>query len=384
MTRVLGLIVVVLASYSLTALVCFYAQENNILDVPNERSSHSIVTPRGGGLAVAATFIFAVVFIAILDIVSINVAIALVGGGLLIAAIGWVDDKYSVSPRLRLVVHFLAAVWALYWLGGFTQMDMGVTMVHLGWAGSVLAAVGIVWLINLYNFMDGIDGIAGIEAMSVALGAGILLFWNGSQGLAWVGIILALAVGGFLIWNWPPARIFMGDVGSGFLGYVFAVLALASENSGGLPLLVWIVLLGVFVTDATVTLIRRLFKGEKLSEAHRSHVYQLAVQNGFSHKQVTLTVLGTNMVLWLGTMVMIRWTNWLLPMTVILALVLISVHIILYKRFSSRLSEGVRRGIEFQLETSQKEAAASYDDGVSECKGGEPGCSKKSPSHPRI
>lgn len=385
MTRViLGLIVVVLASYSLTALVRFYALEKNILDIPNERSSHSVVTPRGGGLAVAATFLFAVVFIAILDIVSINVAIALVGGGLLIAAIGWVDDKYSVSPRLRLVVHFLAAVWALYWLGGFAQMDMGVTMVHLGWAGSVLAAVGIVWLINLYNFMDGIDGIAGTEAISVALGAGILLFWTGSVGLAWVGIILALAVGGFLVWNWPPARIFMGDVGSGFLGYVFAVLALASENSGGLPLLVWIVLLGVFVTDATVTLIRRLFKGEKLSEAHRSHVYQLAVQNGFSHKQVTLTVLGTNMVLGLGTMVMIRWTNWLLPMTVILALVLISVHIILYKGFSSRLSEGVRRGIEFQLETSQKEAAASYDDGVSECKGGEPGCSKKSPSHPRI
>ena len=176
-------------------------------------------------------------------------------------------------------------------------MDIGFTTVQLGWAGSVVAAVGIVWLINLYNFMDGIDGIAGTEAISVALSAGILLFWTGSQELAWVCIILALAVGGFLVWNWPPARIFMGDVGSGFLGYVFAVLAIVSEKSFSVPLIIWLMLLGVFVTDATITLFKRLARGEKLSQPHRTHVYQLAVQAGYSHKQVTLVVLFINIML---------------------------------------------------------------------------------------
>lgn len=382
--RLLFLCLSFLVAAILTVWIRSYAVKERIMDIPNDRSSHLVATPRGGGMAVVIVFLCAVTVLLLAEKISTAFGMALCGGGILVALIGWLDDRYGLVAITRLIVHLIAAGWAVYWLNGLYFLRLGNVSLYLGWVGVLLSIIAIVWMINLYNFMDGIDGLAGSEAVSVGVIAGALLLYSGFPGLAMVCWAMAAASAGFLIWNWPPARIFMGDVGSGFLGYVFAVLALASENSGGLPLLVWIVLLGVFVTDATVTLIRRLFKGEKLSEAHRSHVYQLAVQNGFSHKQVTLTVLGTNMVLGLGTMVMIRWTNWLLPMTVILALVLISVHIILYKRFSSRLSEGVRRGIEFQLETSQKEAAASYDDGVSECKGGEPGCSKKSPSHPRI
>ena len=156
-------------SYLLTCVVRKYTIKQSILDIPNERSSHSIVTPRGRTGDSSYFYFFSLVCIAALGIVSVNVAaaVALVGGGVMIAAIGWIDDKNSVSTRLRLVVHFLAAVWALYWLDGFTQIDLGFTMVHLGWAGNVIGAVGIVWLINLYNFMDGIDGIAGTEAISV-------------------------------------------------------------------------------------------------------------------------------------------------------------------------------------------------------------------------
>ncbi|ABI68054.1 MraY family glycosyltransferase [Syntrophomonas wolfei] len=366
MTRViLGLIIVVLASYSLTTLVHFYALKKNILDIPNERSSHSVVTPRGGGLAIAATFIFSLVFIAALGIVTVNVAVALVGGGVLIAAIGWIDDKNSVSPGLRLVVHFLAAIWALYWLGGFTRMDVGFTMVHLGWAGSIIAAVGIVWLINLYNFMDGIDGIAGIEAISVALGAGFLLFWGGSQGLAWVCIILALAVAGFLVWNWPPAQIFMGDVGSGFLGYVFAVLAIVSEKSFSVPLIVWLMLLGVFITDATITLFKRLARGEKLSQPHKTHVYQLAVQAGYSHKQVTLAVLFINILLGAAAAGAIQYRGYLLWIILGAFILLTMVHFMLAHRFSSKLIADyvVGRVVLNHLDVvvGQKEVAAVYE-----------------------
>ena len=363
MTRViLGLILVVLSSYSLTALVRFYALKKNILDIPNERSSHSVVTPRGGGLAVAATFIFALLFMAVFEIVSLNVAVALVGGGLMIAAIGWIDDKNSVSPRLRLVVHFLAAIWALYWLGGFTQLDIGLTTVQLGWAGSIIAAVGIVWLINLYNFMDGIDGIAGTEAISVAICASSLLFWSGSQGLAGVCIILALAVGGFLVWNWPPARIFMGDVGSGFLGYVFAVLAIISDKSSSVPLIIWLMLLGVFIADATITLFRRMARGEKLSQPHRTHVYQLAVQAGYSHKQVTLVVLFINIMLGMAAIAAIQYRGYLLWIVLGVFILLTMVHFLLAHRFSARQTadyEAGRPGLDnLDVVTGQKEAAA--------------------------
>lgn len=357
---ILGLILVVLASYSLTALVRFYALKKNILDIPNERSSHSIVTPRGGGLAVAATFIFSLVFMAALDIVSVNIAVALVGGGFSIAAIGWIDDKNSVSPRLRLIVHFLAAVWALYWLDGFTRMDIGFTTVHLGWAGSVIAAVGIVWMINLYNFMDGIDGIAGTEAISVALGAGVLLFWTGSAGLAWVCLTLAMAVGGFLVWNWSPAKIFMGDVGSGFLGFTFAVLALWSENAGAVPFIIWLLLLGVFVIDATITLIRRMSKGEKLYEAHRSHVYQLAVQAGYSHKQVTFTVLLMNIVLGLIAAMALYYYNYLGLIALAALIMLIIAHLIMGRVLNTRISQVSSSGGKI-LGKSVEEAAAVID-----------------------
>lgn len=363
MTKViLGLVLVMLASYSLTGLVRFYTLKENILDIPNERSSHSVVTPRGGGLAIVATFIFSLVFIAAFGIVSVNAAVVLVGGGLLIAAIGWIDDKNGVSPSLRLVVHFLAAIWALYWLGGFTLMDMRFTMVHLGWAGNIIAVIGIVWLINLYNFMDGIDGIAGTEAISVALGAGILLFWTGSQGLAWVCIILALAVGGFLVWNWPPARIFMGDVGSGFLGYVFAVLAIASEKSSSIPFIVWLMLLSVFITDATITLFKRMAKGEKVSQPHRTHVYQLAVQVGYSHKQVTLAVLFINIWAGITAIAAIEYQAYLLWIILGNFTLLTVLHFLLAYRFDAILKanyEAERLILDnLDVVAGQKEAAA--------------------------
>lgn len=281
----------------LTNLVRRYALSRSLLDMPNDRSSHSVPTPRGGGLAIAVTLALGAALLAFFGILSRDAAWAFLGGGALVAGVGWLDDHRHVPPGWRALAHVCAAVWALYWLGGLPQVDVGGHSWHLGWPGSLLALFGMVWLINLYNFMDGIDGIAGVEAVTAGLGGAVLLAWGGAPGLAMMSALLAAACGGFLRWNWSPAKIFMGDIGSGLLGYCFAVLALAGENSGSLPVLVWLLLLGVFMMDATFTLMRRVMRGERWYTAHRGHAYQRLVQLGYPHYRVSLGVAGLNLLL---------------------------------------------------------------------------------------
>jgi len=207
------------------------------------------------------------------------------------------DDRRGMSAVVRASVHVSAAGWAVWCFGGFPTLSLGTSTIPLGVAGSVLAVIGIAWLTNLYNFMDGIDGIAASEALVVGVVGGILLAAEKAPGLSLVALSLAGAVAGFLALNWPPAKIFMGDVGSGLLGYAFGVLAIASERENAVPAAVWMILLAVFIVDATATLIRRMLNGERWFEAHRSHAYQRAVQSGFSHRDVTTGVVGINMLL---------------------------------------------------------------------------------------
>jgi len=185
----------------------------------------------------------------------------------------------------------------LFWLGGYPTLRLGDFVVSLGPAGSLLALIGIVWAVNLFNFMDGIDGIAGVEAVTVGTGGALLLWAAGQSGGASVSLAIAAAALGFLFWNWAPARIFMGDAGSGFLGFSFAVLAIWSENTHGPSVILWGILAMVFVFDATVTLIRRALRHEALAKPHRSHAYQRLVQAGKSHAVVTGVVLALNLLL---------------------------------------------------------------------------------------
>ena len=268
----------------------------HMLDHPNERSSHSSAVPRGGGLAVVAVVLGVIAWSGWRGAIAPNVAIALMGGGSSVAFVGWLDDRSSLSSTLRLGVHTLAAVWTVAWLGGFPALTLGESTLAFGAVGSILAALAVVWSTNLFNFMDGIDGIAGMEALSVGLFGGLLLLARGAPGLGGVALATAGAALGFLCWNWSPARIFMGDVGSGFLGYLLAGLALASENAQALPALVWLILASAFVLDATVTLLRRVRRGY-WRDAHRTHAYQRAVQGGLSHAQVAALVGLINAVL---------------------------------------------------------------------------------------
>jgi glycosyltransferase WbpL len=291
------------AVLALTGLVRRYALARLLIDYPNERSSHRVPTPRGGGLAIVSIILAGIAVLLLAGGIPPATAAALGGGGALVGAVGFRDDRRGVSARVRFGVHLLAAAWAVWWLGGMTELTIGTSVVHVGWAGTLLAVATIVWATNLYNFMDGIDGLAAGEAASVGLFAALLLHRAGSP-LAAVALLVAGASAGFLPWSWSPARIFMGDVGSCFLGFVFAVLALASENARQLPALAWLILMGVFFADATVTLVRRMLRGERWYAAHRTHAYQRAVQAGMTHHRVTLVVVALNVglaaIVWLS------------------------------------------------------------------------------------
>jgi Fuc2NAc and GlcNAc transferase len=281
------------ATLALTGLVRRFALAHALLDVPNERSSHLAPIPRGGGLAIAAVVLAGVVLLRVTVGLPVGVSLAITGGGGLVALVGWLDDRIGLTAPVRLAAQVVAAAWALWWLGGLSVLTIGATAAKLGLPGDLLALVTIIWATNITNFMDGIDGLAASEVTTVAW-SGALLLAGVDAPLAALAALVGGAALGFLPWNWKPARIFMGDVGSGFLGFVLAVLAIATERAGALPALVWLLLYAVFAFDATVTIVRRAWRGERWYAAHRSHAYQRAVQAGWSHARVTSAVLAFN------------------------------------------------------------------------------------------
>lgn len=287
-------LVLTAATFLASALLTYAARKlavaRGLLDVPNRRSSHGVPTPRGGGVAIVLATTAALLLLAVLHEIGMNLFVALVGG-LVVAIVGFVDDYRSLPAGIRLAMHIGVAAWALAWLGGLPPIRIGDTIVSLGAAGYVIGVLGLVWTLNLFNFMDGIDGIAASEAMFIVWSWAWLALMKGDSGdVVTVALIFGAACLGFLIWNWPPAKIFMGDVGSGYLGYVIAVLALAAGRKNSVGLLAWLTLGGVFFIDATVTLVRRTIRGERILEAHRSHAYQWLARRWKSHLRSTAAV----------------------------------------------------------------------------------------------
>lgn len=284
------------ASLACTAWLRGYAQRKRLLDMPNARSSHSVPTPRGGGAAIVVVFLLGSAGLWSIGMTDFSVLSAVAAPGMAVATIGLFDDRGHVSPGIRLLVHFTAAAWAVYWFGGLPVLDLGPAALSLGIAGSLLAILAIVWILNLFNFMDGIDGIAGSELVFVAAAAAWLA--GPDSAVFFPLVLLAGAGAGFLALNWPPARIFMGDVGSGFIGFVLVTLAFVAHVEGSLPIWASLTLMGVFVADATVTLLVRLLRGDSIVQAHRTHAYQRLALRWRAHRPVTLATWAVNL-LWL-------------------------------------------------------------------------------------
>ena len=297
--RMLIFAAVFVASMLLTGIIRRLALARGVIDVPNARSSHVLPTPRGGGLAIVVTVLITIGATYARGNVPPDLAAALLVGGPFVALIGFIDDLRGVSVGVRLAVQFAAFGWCVYCLGALPPVQLGFAVVNLGIAGSIVAVIFLVWFLNLYNFMDGIDGIASVEAISVMTFATLLIFWQrGEPSIVFALLVVVAAAAGFLIWNWPPARIFMGDAGSGFLGFFVGSIAWATIVRGRLSIWVWLILLGAFIVDATVTLLRRWLRGARLAEAHRSHAYQRLSRKYRSHLKVTLGILLVN-ALWL-------------------------------------------------------------------------------------
>ena len=312
------------ASLGLTGLLRCYALKKDLLDIPNARSSHSVPTPRGGGVAIVLVVLTGSLFFWCCDLLPSSVFWMVLGAGGLVALIGWLDDHGHVAARWRLLAHSVAAAWALTCLGGLPPVVVFSATLDMGWLGHIIAAVYMVWLLNLYNFMDGINGIAGIEAISVCLGGGMLYYLSAAGGMEWLlPALLVAAVLGFLFWNFPKAKIFMGDAGSGFIGIILGIFSIQATWYAPELFWGWVILLGVFAVDATVTLIRRVLGGERFYEAHRSHAYQHAARR-WGHVYVTVSVAIINM-LWLLPMayLAVNFSGWGIALMVLAFLPLI-------------------------------------------------------------
>ncbi len=276
----------------LTLLVRRYALARRILDVPGARSSHTVPTPRGGGLAIVVVVLAGVLIVGALSRSASRLGLAAyVGAAGAIALVSWLDDRHSLPALLRLGVHVACAALAVWAFGSWEaiQFPWIGTLDLPGWLSTL---VGILWLVglpNAYNFMDGIDGIAGSQGMVSGLAFAAFGLLRGTYGLPpETGVLVSAASIGFLALNWPPARIFMGDVGSAFLGFTFGVLGLVTARGDARMPLAAVLALAPFLFDAGVTFVRRLLAGERVLEAHRSHYYQRLVIAGHSHRSVTL------------------------------------------------------------------------------------------------
>lgn len=305
MFSTISFLTLTILAYFAVAWMRRVALQRHILDHPNERSSHSIPTPRGGGLAIVVLVIAVVVIYGIVKgFTRGNIAYIL--AGTILALLGWQDDLRSLPPRVRFPIQFVAIAIAMLGLGWFDSVTIPVFGVwHLGWFGIPITFFWILGLINAYNFMDGIDGIAGGVALAAGLGWALLssAFGGLENPIAfWLALSAAAASLGFLGHNWPPALIFMGDVASTFLGFTFAVLPLMSAPRGGDALMFGTAILWTFIMDAGITFLRRAAKRENVFAAHRTHLYQRLVISGVkpafvSSLFIALTLLGAGLSL---------------------------------------------------------------------------------------
>lgn len=276
-------------SFVLTYLVRYFSIKHSIVDLPNERSLHDVPTPRVGGLAIVITWYLGISILFWFNAIDRNLYFALMSG-VLLAIISLIDDVIEIKVWIRLCIHFITAFIAFSLLGNLRPLIIPSLEINYPLLIYPFAIIGMVWFINLFNFMDGVDGFASIEAVIISV---VMFIYSGNV----VNAILVACIAGFLFWNLPKAKIFMGDIGSTQLGFILVVLGIYFHNHYQFSILNWVMLSSPFWFDATLTLYRRWRNGEKLSKAHRKHAYQRIVQAGYSHGKVDLFLILINAVI---------------------------------------------------------------------------------------
>ncbi|MBD1555170.1 MraY family glycosyltransferase [Pseudomonas typographi] len=286
-------------------LVKKYASATMMLDTPNERSSHSVPTPRGGGVAVVLAFVCGIAIATYGGKIELHNAIILSAASLLVALVGFFDDRRGVSISVRLGCHVIAAGILLASADIPRHITFMDHTIEIGMVGLPIAALFVIWSLNLYNFMDGIDGIAACQAITVGLSMVTIGIMGGDQNLVQVFTILGASCAGFLLWNYPPAKIFLGDVGSGFIGFVMAATVIIADKKYFLPFLIF---MAIFILDASCTLLCRVWTGHAPVVAHREHIYQRAARNFGAHGPVVIYIFLFNIIVLfpLGTYAFVR------------------------------------------------------------------------------
>lgn len=304
-----------IASFIITYVMKSYANKKGMHALISDRSSHKTLTPHGGGVAIVISFISAVLVGYYFDYFDFDITLSIILCGGVIALVGLYDDHKPTSALSRLIIQLICATTAIIVLGGLPKIHYGVFSLEFGHIGYIIGILFLVWMTNLYNFMDGIDGFASLEAMTTTGCMVIVLMVSTEFESIWhLNNLLVASVLGFFFWNFPKAKIFMGDVGSYFLGFVSGVIMIKSWNFNIDIIFSWVIMLAVFITDSTYTLINRVLRKKKFYLPHRSHAYQIASRKLKSHVKVSVLLVIIN-ILWLFPLAFFVATKQLHPLT---------------------------------------------------------------------
>lgn len=303
------------AAFLMTGFLYKNAGAMQLIDIPNERSSHVTRTARGGGLSFVLCFASAQCFFYFTDLLSLPAYLIFFLSPLLVASLGFLDDLYGLSAKVRLFSQFVIVALALYWFSGTITFNESINAVILA-LSLILAVLFLVWFINLYNFMDGIDGLAAGQAMTVLLSSALFFYRIGHSNLSMVSLSLLFPVCGFFLWNFPKAKIFMGDVGSGFLGFVIGILIVYAATLDLALCAAMFIMNAVFVVDTGLTLFVRCLRGERIYVAHRNHAYQHAAIIFHSHARVTgfVMLINTFFLFPLASLCMLHYISFLMAL----------------------------------------------------------------------
>jgi len=290
-------ILITLSSSVIIHFIRKYAIKNRLIDIPNNRSSHASPTPKSGGIAIVITMLITIMSLALYELIDINITLSMIVGLSIVATTGLIDDLKNLSINTRVIAYVFSIVISLYLIGGLKYISINNYDIYLNDAGYIIGLLLIFWIINLYNFMDGTDGFAAIQTICICLFVCYLFLVSNNAPFFILFFCLLSSTIAFLFWNWSPAKIFMGDVGSCSIGFLFGVFAIYTENQGVISLAVWLILLSPFIGDATYTLLKRIKNKEQWYKAHNSHAYQKIYQAGIKHNELALGLLVLNGVI---------------------------------------------------------------------------------------